>query len=67
MQVTSTEIQNNFGAYLKYSQYEDVEITRNGVVVAVLRGYDLFRVAEGRSVYGKKTRNDPCGIPGFLL
>ncbi|HHY10920.1 MAG TPA: Uma2 family endonuclease [Firmicutes bacterium] len=55
MQVTSTEIQNSFGAYLKYSQYEDVEITRNGVVVAVLKGCDLFRVAEGQSVYsGKK-------------
>lgn len=43
MQVTSTGIQNNFGAYLKYSQDEDVQITRNGKVVAVLWGCDLVR------------------------
>lgn len=54
MEVTSTEIQNNFGAYLKYAQYEDVHITRNGKVVAVLRGYDLFQVAEGQATYGGK-------------
>lgn len=52
MEVRSTDVQNNFGAYLKYSQFEDVLITRNGKVVAVLRGYDSFQVAEGKPVYG---------------
>ena len=37
MEVRSTDVQNNFGAYLKYAQFEDVFITRNGKRVAVLR------------------------------
>ena len=37
MEVTSTEIQNNFGAYLKLAQVEDVYITRNGKRIAVLQ------------------------------
>ncbi|NLW47546.1 MAG: type II toxin-antitoxin system Phd/YefM family antitoxin [Firmicutes bacterium] len=37
MEVTSTEIQNNFGTYLKLAQVEDVYITRNGKQIAVLQ------------------------------
>lgn len=51
MEVRSTEVQNNFGTYLKYAQYEDVFVTRNGKRVAVLQGYDSFRLAEGESMY----------------
>lgn len=51
MEVTSTEVQNNFGTYLKYSQYESINITRNGKIVAVLQGYDSFQIAEGEPDY----------------
>ena len=37
MVITSTEAQNNFGKYLKYSQYEDVAITKNGRKIAVIK------------------------------
>ena len=29
MEVSSTKIQNNFGKYLKFSQFEDIVVTRN--------------------------------------
>lgn len=51
MEVRSTEVQNNFGMYLKYAQLEEVFITRNGKRVAVLQGYDAFQVAEGKAAY----------------
>lgn len=54
VEVTSTEMQNNFGAYLKYSQYEDVHITRNGKIVAVLRGLDELQFSEEAKIYGEK-------------
>lgn len=37
MEVSSTEIQNNFGTYLKLAQVENVYITRNGKRIAVLQ------------------------------
>ncbi|HEX3047269.1 MAG TPA: type II toxin-antitoxin system prevent-host-death family antitoxin, partial [Bacillota bacterium] len=37
MEVPSTEVQNNFGTYLKLAQVEDVFITRNGKRIAVLK------------------------------
>lgn len=55
LEVTSTEIQNSFGTYLKYAQYEDVYITRNGRRVAVLKSYADV-VAERKAVYGEKTK-----------
>lgn len=54
MEVTSTEIQNNFGAYLKYAQFEDVYITRNGRRVAVLRACEPFKIGERRAPYEDK-------------
>lgn len=35
-QVTATELKNNLGKYLKKSEFEDIYITKNGVVVSVL-------------------------------
>ncbi len=37
MEVPSTEIQNNFGTYLKLAQVEEVFVTRNGKKIAVLK------------------------------
>ena len=38
LKVTSTEMQNNFGRYLLLAQEQDILITRNGQVAAVLSG-----------------------------
>ena len=40
MEVSSTEIQNNFGTYLKLAQVEDVYITRSGKRIAVLTNWE---------------------------
>lgn len=40
LKVTSTEMQNNFGRYLLLAQEQDILITRNGQVAAVLSGVD---------------------------
>ena len=36
VQVTATELKNNLGKYLKKSEFEDIYITKNGVIVSVL-------------------------------
>ncbi len=53
MEVTSTEVQNNFGAYLKYAHYEEIYITRNGIRVAVLGACEPPVAAEERTAYGE--------------
>ncbi|HOJ09308.1 MAG TPA: Uma2 family endonuclease [Clostridiales bacterium] len=61
MIVTTTEVQNNFGKYLKLSEIEDVIISRNGKVVAKLTSCtsnkDDFTIREAAREYiysGKK-------------
>lgn len=53
MEVSSTEVQNNFGKYVALAAHEDVIITRNGRKVAKLtafgKGEDL--IAERRASY----------------
>ncbi|HHV95172.1 MAG TPA: type II toxin-antitoxin system Phd/YefM family antitoxin [Clostridiaceae bacterium] len=39
MQVSATEVQNNFGKYLKLCKYEDIIITKNGKKIARLTTY----------------------------
>jgi prevent-host-death family protein len=39
MIITATEFQNNFGKYLKLSEFEDVVITKSGTKVAKLTSY----------------------------
>ncbi|NSW91294.1 MAG: type II toxin-antitoxin system Phd/YefM family antitoxin, partial [Firmicutes bacterium] len=39
MIVTTTELQNSFGKYLKFSETEDIIITKNGKRVAMLVPY----------------------------
>lgn len=43
MQVNATEVQNNFGKYLRFADQEDVIITRNGKPLARLTGLDRER------------------------
>lgn len=43
-QVTATELKNNLGKYLKKSEFEDVYITKNGVVVSVLSNPNQSRL-----------------------
>lgn len=53
MEITSTEIQNNFGTYLKLAQFEDIYITRNGKRVGVLKPYiESPQEREEKAAYG---------------
>ncbi len=40
MEISSTEAQNNFGRYLKLSQFEEIIITKNGKKAAVIKHYE---------------------------
>jgi len=55
MIINSTEIQNNFGKYLKLAEIEDIIITKNGRKMAKLIQYredvEDFVIREGSSVY----------------
>ena len=56
MEVSSTEVQNNFGRFLKLAQFEDVIVTKNGKKVAVIQafaepGNGLSTVAEKSEGY----------------
>ena len=64
LEVRSTDVQNNFGTYLKYAQFEDVFITRNGKRVGVLKGYESHQVAEGQPAY--KARQPEMKLEEFL-
>lgn len=48
MVISTTEIQNNFGKYLKFTEYEDIIITRNGKKIARL---SLFKEEEDGWVF----------------
>ena len=61
MQVTTTEVQNNFGKYLKLCKYEDIIIIRNGKKIARLTTYtdniDTYFIREAAEKFaysGKK-------------
>jgi len=56
MKATATEVQNNFGKYLKFSLNEDAIITRNRKEIACLSKYDpdfknKFLICEGSAAY----------------
>jgi prevent-host-death family protein len=56
MEVSSTEVQNNFGRYLKLAQFEDVIVTKNGKKIAVIQtvtepGNSLSAIAEKSEGY----------------
>ncbi|NLW55216.1 MAG: type II toxin-antitoxin system Phd/YefM family antitoxin [Firmicutes bacterium] len=55
MIITSTEVQNNFGKYLRLAEQEDIIITKNGKKVARLVKFsenDDYIIREGSSAYG---------------
>jgi prevent-host-death family protein len=69
MKVSSTEVQNNFGCYLKLAQFEDVIVTKNGKKAAVIKAYtetekDLAIVAEKAEVYD--WQNEKMSYEDFL-
>lgn len=56
MKATTTEVQNNFGKYLKLSLNEDIIITKNGKEIACLSKYDpdsknRLIICEGSAAY----------------
>jgi prevent-host-death family protein len=40
MEVSSTEVQNNFGQYMKFAYFEDIIVTRNGKRTVVIKRYE---------------------------
>ena len=68
MEVSSTEVQNNFGTYLKLAQVEEVFVTRNGKRIAVIKyceepGGGAFLAAEGNTAY--RMRNPRMTVEEF--
>jgi len=68
MLVTATEVQNNFGKYLRLCAIEPVVITRNGVPQAVLStNVDASSVLEHAIGYGTSPRRDDAlGYRDFI-
>ena len=62
MKVSATEVQNNFGKYLKLCKTENVIITRNGKKQAMLlyfpRNYEGFEAGEPFADYGTSPRKE---------
>ena len=59
MEITSTEAQNNFGQYMKFAEFEDIIVTRNGKRAIVIKAYREPKetysiVAEKAEAYGFK-------------
>ena len=52
MSITATELKKNLGKYLDLSSTEDIYITRNGKVVAMLSNPFRDRVDMARSLFG---------------
>ena len=52
MSVTATELKKNLGKYLALSNTEDIFITRNGKVVAMLSNPFWDRVDMAKSLFG---------------
>lgn len=52
MSVTATELKNNLGKYLLLSSTEDIFITKNGKVIAMLTNPYQDRVATAKSLFG---------------
>lgn len=69
MEVSSTEVQNNFGTYLKLTQVEDVYITRNGKRIAVIKFWEepheeFSKAAESQTAY--RVGNPRMSVEEFL-
>ena len=69
MEVSSTEVQNKFGCYLKLAQFEEIIITKNGKKAAVIKGYtetekDLSIMADHAEVYD--WRSEKMSYEDFL-
>ena len=52
MSITATELKKNLGKYLTLSSTEDIYITRNGKVVAMLSNPFQNRVDMAKSLFG---------------
>lgn len=60
MEVPSTEVQNNFGRYIKLAQFEDIIVTKNGKKMVVIKPYkepekSCLIVAEKAEAYDWKS------------
>jgi prevent-host-death family protein len=52
MSITATELKNNLGKYLLLAEKEDIFITKNGKIVAMLSNPYQDRVDMAKSLFG---------------
>lgn len=52
MVITATQLKNNLGEYLDKSNMEDVYITKNGKIYAVLSNPNKEKIKSLRKLYG---------------
>lgn len=52
MSITATELKTNLGKYLQLAESEDISITKNGKVVAMLSNPNADRVEMAKSLLG---------------
>ena len=52
MSIMATELKNNLGKYLLLAEKEDIFITKNGKVVAMLSNPNQDRVDTAKSLFG---------------
>lgn len=69
MEIKSTEVQNNFGRYLKLARFEDIIVTKNGKKTVVIKPYEepeksFSTVAE--KAEGYDWENDKISFEDFL-
>ena len=68
MEIPSTEVQNNFGRYLKLAQFEDIIVTKNGKRAVVIKRYrepiKTLKVAKEAEEYDWK--NEKVSYEEFL-
>jgi Uma2 family endonuclease len=60
MEISSTDVQNSFGTYLKFLLFEDVVVTKNGKRIAVIKHYEdetttASAVSEKAAAYAGET------------
>lgn len=69
MEIPSTEVQNNFGRYMKLARFEEIIVTKNGKKAVVIKPYeepgkDTSVVAENAEKYGRE--KDKISYEDFL-
>lgn len=68
MEIPSTEVQNNFGRYLKLAQFEDIIVTKNGKRAVVIKRYrePIKTLKVAKEAEGYDWKNEKVSYEEFL-